>query len=547
MNLKRELGRLIHHKFFFVGLLSFIWLLFRTGMKPTRITYPCQKTAAVTTSLWYATYILPIGALVRQRTSSPSSRNLLIGVSSLIVGGVICVVLLMNGAAGSLQAAQSGGGSIGIHIADSFSAEQDASDIFVVNGTTGADGGVPTLLDLMAQKGLQFYSLSGSGGQGGRAGLIGKDDVVIIKVNSQWPERGGTNTDVVKALIRAITNHPEGFTGEIIIADNGQGLGSFSRSNSNAETTTQSFDQVVAAFSGTFHVSTYLWDTISANRVNEYDTGDTKDGYVVNTMPNPRTGICVSYPKFTTKYGTQVSLKDGIWANNAYDSTRLKLINVPVVKTHSLWGLTGAVKHYMGVVSDQLSSKAMGKDTHSTVGSGGMGTEMVESRFPILTVMDAIWINANPCRGPVTSYGAATRVNVIAASTDPIALDSWAARSILIPAARAKGYPVSTLDPDNMTAMCPDAVTAGYSGSFGHWLELSMAEIRNAGYPATMDAGSMNVYVVEQGTPLPSMSPVEKESPTTGAPAGGKAIGFEATLGILAIIGTVMIYRRWMK
>jgi hypothetical protein len=53
-------------------------------------------------------------------------------------------------------------------------------------------------------------------------GLIAKDDFVIIKVNCHWNERGGTNTDLVKALIQVIVDHPDGFTGEIIVADNGQ-------------------------------------------------------------------------------------------------------------------------------------------------------------------------------------------------------------------------------------------------------------------------------------------------------------------------------------
>ena len=46
--------------------------------------------------------------------------------------------------------------------------------------------------------------------------------MVIIKVNCQWDERGGTNTDLLKALIQGLIDHPDGFTGEIIVSDNGQ-------------------------------------------------------------------------------------------------------------------------------------------------------------------------------------------------------------------------------------------------------------------------------------------------------------------------------------
>ena len=41
--------------------------------------------------------------------------------------------------------------------------------------------------------------------------------------------------------------------------------------------------------------------------------------------------------------------------------------------------------------------------------------------------------------GPVTSYNQATRINTIAASTDPVALDYWAAQNILMPGCESEG------------------------------------------------------------------------------------------------------------
>jgi len=81
------------------------------------------------------------------------------------------------------------------------------SDIFVVYGTSGNDGGVTQLLDLMAYEGTPFYKVNNGTSI---PGLIAKDDVVIIKVNCQNNERGGTNTDLVKALIQAIVG-PSGW------------------------------------------------------------------------------------------------------------------------------------------------------------------------------------------------------------------------------------------------------------------------------------------------------------------------------------------------
>jgi len=382
---------------------------------------------------------------------------------------------------------------VGLALKGRVAGFQPASDIFVVEGTSGNDGGIAELMNLMREHGLLFYESPVAGWNKGPAGLIAKDDVVIVKANSQWDERGGTNTDLLKALIQALVDHPDGFIGEVIVADNGQAQygsagdgGSLAWSRNNAEDTSQSVHRVVDSFAGSHRVSAYLWDRITAKRVNEYSEGDVEDGYVVDGTVDPRTGVMVSYPKFKTRFRTYVSFKLGIWEpeRRAYDDGRLKVLNVPVLKSHSIFGVTACVKHYMGVVSDQLTSR-LGAGSHRAVGTGGMGTEMVETRFPVLNILDAIWVNAFPGGGPRTPYDRATRVNVVAASTDPVALDYWAAKHVLLQAARMRGYGgVSSMDPDNRA-----------SGSFGDWLRLSIQEIRRAGFQATVDEAYMNVYV----------------------------------------------------
>ena len=107
-------------------------------------------------------------------------------------------------------------------LSEKQAAAAPASDIFVLQGTSGNDQGIAELIDLMGDHNFQFYNSSASGKNKGPSGLIARDDTVIIKVNSQWDERGGTNTDVVKALISAIVQHPDEFAGEIIVADNGR-------------------------------------------------------------------------------------------------------------------------------------------------------------------------------------------------------------------------------------------------------------------------------------------------------------------------------------
>jgi hypothetical protein len=77
-------------------------------------------------------------------------------------------------------------------------------------------------MDLMGNRGALFYKSSVEGKNGGSCGLIACDDTLIVKVNSQWVERGGTNIDLLKALIKSIVDHLGGFVGELIVADNGQ-------------------------------------------------------------------------------------------------------------------------------------------------------------------------------------------------------------------------------------------------------------------------------------------------------------------------------------
>ena len=339
----------------------------------------------------------------------------------------------------------------GFKIEDRPAGSEPASDIFAVTGTSGSDGGFKALLSLMADKDLKFYRSREEGEHSGPEGLIPRDAVVVIKVNSQWDERGGTNTDLVESIITAVTEHPDVYAGEVVVADNGQAQygstrrgGSLDYERNNAEDTSRSIQKVVDGFSGVHRVSTYLWDTITTTKVDEYFMGDDGDGYFVDEGASGGSALRVSYPKFKTEHGTRISFRHGVWLPDVsgYDGERLKVINVPVLKVHFIYGVTGCVKHYMGVVSDKLT----GGDSHRSVRRGGMGTEM--------------------------------------AGTDPVALDYWASKHVLMQAARLKGHSdLSKIDPDNTE-----------EGSFGSWLKLSAEELADVGHRFTLDEEKMNVY-----------------------------------------------------
>lgn len=475
-----------------IGLLSLGWFAIRTGTKPSRAVYPCQQVAAANAYTWLALCILPLCAGVRKSKDKPHTRRN-IAFITLTVLVIIAFGVLVNVVNVDYTNLESIDQPTGLSLSGSLAQLGPASDIFILGGTSGNDRGVAELIDLMGDHNLLFYESSTTGNNKGSTGIISSDDTIIIKVNCQWDERGGTNTDLLKALIEAIVQHPDGFVGEIVVADNGQAQygstghgGSLNYNRNNAEDISQSVQKIVDFFANSYRVSTYLWDTITTQRVKEYSEGDATDGYVIDTTINPTTGAMISYPKFKTDFGTYVSFKLGLWSpqKQSYDSDRLKVINVPVLKSHGGYGVTACVKHYMGVVSDKLTSQ-LGARAHDTIATGGMGTQMVETRLPVLNIIDAIWVNANPDRGPRTLYNAATRVNVIAASLDPVALDYWTAKHILMQIAQNAGYTdTSSMDPDNISTR-----------SFGQWLRLSMQELDQAGYQVTVDEDRMNVYV----------------------------------------------------
>jgi hypothetical protein len=490
--------RRLQHNFFLIGMLSIAWLIIRTGRKPSRASYPCQQAAAVNANLWMATYIAPFFSGLQVDKTGFFKRKQTLAAVVVVIVAVGAGAYWFYGRRG-LVTVDSATLDNGLTLSARTAVDTPSSDIFVVTRTTGADGGVETLFRLMGSQDLKFYQSAGTGQTKGPEGLIGKNDVVIIKVNCQWDERGGTNTDLLRALIQALLDHPDGFAGEIVVSDNGQGEdrgslgrgGSFTYPNNNAEDTSQSVQDVVDGFADERRVSTYLWTDITETRAYEYSEGDMADGYVVEEVIHPRTGLMVSHPKFTTEHGTRVSFKHGVWSveDMEYDSGVLKVINLSMLKSHQVYGVTASVKNYMGVPSDLLTGQITGEylHTHSTIGRGGMGALMVNTRFPVLNIIDAIWINPVPLSGPMTPYRGATQINVVTASTDPVALDYWSVKHILLQNWQIRAGEVSvSMDPDNTDP-----------GFFGDWLRLSMDEILEGGYSVNIDESHMNVYIAE--------------------------------------------------
>jgi uncharacterized protein (DUF362 family) len=301
---------------------------------------------------------------------------------------------------------------------------------FYSEGNGNYHAGVEYLLNLMGSNGLKFYRSAQENALSGPSGLIEPNDVVLIKVNAQWKYRGCTNSDLIRGLIQRILDHPDGFNGEVVIFENGQGRGSLNCDTSssyggdtsvhaNANNESHSFIYLVNTVFNDHRASAFLLDPCRATFIGATD----------HSTPGYRIYENVSYPCFTTSGGHRVELRDGIWNGNSY-SQNLKLINVPVLKYHDTGGseITASLKHCYGIVS--MSDGQSGFRHYSGLGET-CGKIMVSVRTPVLNIVDAIWVSYSS----ITGYPASTtfRANQILASQDPVALDYWAAKYVLYP------------------------------------------------------------------------------------------------------------------
>ena len=299
------------------------------------------------------------------------------------------------------------------------------SDQLRGNNHLGIDG----LLRLMGTHGLKFYRSAHVTSLGGPSGMIEPNDVVLIKVNAQWKYRGCTNSDLIRGLIQRILSHPDGFEGEVVIIENGQGRGSLNCDtrpsysdgsvHANAKDERHSFLYLVDTVFNDSRVSAYLLDPIRSKTIGKDD--HITDGYRIYEN--------VSYPCFTTAAGHRVELREGIWQGEGH-TENLKLINVPVLKHHDTGGseITAALKHFYGIVS--MSDGQSGFRHYGGLGET-CGKMAASVRTPILNIIDAIWVS----HASLTGYPENTtfKANQILASQDPVALDYWAAKHILYP------------------------------------------------------------------------------------------------------------------
>jgi len=299
--------------------------------------------------------------------------------------------------------------------------------------------GMDSLLSLLSDNGIELYRTNKSHPWGSPEGLIDPNDVVLIKVNAQWQCRGATNTDVLRGLIHRILEHPDGFSGEVVIFENGQTLGSFDGDTPawrkykaryypemegvhvNAENDKLTVNYLVETVFADSPVSSFLLDPVCETFISDSD-------HITNGFRKIEEAQ-VSYPCFTTKGGYRVELREGIWNGEGY-AQNLKLINIPVLKTHDGTGITGVLKHSYGILS--MRDGVDGSIRHYKEAGAQFGKMWSLVRTPDLNILDCIWVTYQGFHcgyPPWTTH----RSDILLAGMDPVALDYYGSKHILLP------------------------------------------------------------------------------------------------------------------
>src|SRR4030042_4587886 len=174
------------------GVASFVWFILRTGTKPSRIVYPCQRAALANSSILLGLSIPIWLTSVLTKTKNFISKK---GISLLTLFIIANMVLSGSQYLGNMQLAGAADPNqeLNLSLTSIQATSFPASNLYVVNGRAYAH--VNELITLMGSNGLLFYKSAVSGENQGPNGLIANNDVILIKINCQWDERGGTNTD----------------------------------------------------------------------------------------------------------------------------------------------------------------------------------------------------------------------------------------------------------------------------------------------------------------------------------------------------------------
>ncbi|WP_027183030.1 DUF362 domain-containing protein [Desulfovibrio inopinatus] len=382
-----------------------------------------------------------------------------------------------------------------------------------------SDAGIDTLINRMEREGTPFYQTAST-----PSGLIPSNGVIVIKINNQWVGQGSssglgrlsTNTDLLKGLIWRILNHPDGFSGEVVVAENTQFVidDVYAVTPANAHDQDQSMADVITVFSNLgYPVSSMDWTTLNDNLLvcgtlnaepasAEYVHGNTEDGYILLSDGEFSYPAIYSYPKFRTPGGRYISMRHGLWNGSTYTSDSVVLINMPVLKKHCMAGTTAAWKNFIGFVScanetdrfsdwDTMHGYFWGYQSLGPTSYGLIGRQFSHIRQPDLTILDAVWV------ATIDNYSSyeAIQTNIVCASTDPFALDWYASEYIVRPIVPwdANDSSMARAGIFRQASLCNQKSTkSSWNGAYP-WIDLDATH--GSETPLDGEKNQMNIYL----------------------------------------------------
>ena len=205
---------------------------------------------------------------------------------------------------------------------------------------------------------------------GGLGPFVGKDDVVVVKPNVGWDRKAAqaanTNPDVVAAVVRPCV---AAGAREVIVTD---------------------------------------------NPVNDPERCFSRSGILEAVQ---QAGGKVAIPQASGFHMVAIPGKLGRWPVFEPFLRATRVINVPIVKHHSLTKATLGMKNWYGILGGRRNQ------LHQRIDDSV--AELAALMRPTLTVMDAtrVLMRNGPTGGSLADV---KRMDTVAVSLDPVAVDAWA-------------------------------------------------------------------------------------------------------------------------
>ncbi|NIM93049.1 MAG: DUF362 domain-containing protein [Anaerolineales bacterium] len=359
-----------------VGPISLIWLLFRSGGKPSRLQYPCQQMAAAQSTLFLGLLFQKIPLPNRiSRIPTIALRVLLIGLSLLLIN------------LGTIDALSASSSPVDTNHAAIGTADAQSSKVVRVHSSKSNDWDFSsgTYYDHIDQDEVQRML-----------------DRAVIELTGQPTTRSAWQSIMVgfvsgdKIAIKINNNNAR---------DDGRG-----ELNTNQQI-------IIAVISGLKDIGATESD------ISVYDVSR-------QVIPRQRDPILASYPNVWVIHSGNVTW-DSQPFTGSFGSVKLPtalteadhLINIHLMKLHSLASLTGALKNHFGTTS---SPSAFHNNIHDTISELNSNPHI---RGKIrLNISEAIYgafsQGSKPQRFSNTDLFPEGTPNSLFLSVDPVAIDS---------------------------------------------------------------------------------------------------------------------------